>query len=122
MNAYRIKEIMWAFIAATYLLIALAGCSSSPKRAVSEQFCDLKTITKVQRNSQGTVIGQKTEETMVCSDNRIERMAIKQAGIAKNCGEYSYYVTLKGRSVEQRGLACEKFNGTWEIVPNYGYQ
>ena len=122
MNAYRVKEIMWVFICLLFLLMALSGCSSSPKRAASEQFCDLKTITNVQRDTTGRVIGQTTKETMVCSDNRIERMAIKQAGIAKNCGEYSYYVTLKGRSVEQRGLACEKFNGTWEIVPNYGYQ
>jgi surface antigen len=121
MHPYRIKEIMWIVIVLMFFLLSLAGCSSGPK-ARSEQFCDLKTITKVQRDLQGVIIGQKTEETMVCSDNRIERMAIKKAGVAQNCSEYSYYVTLKGRPTEQRGLACEKFNGTWEIVPNYGYQ
>lgn len=103
-------------------VVAIAGCSSNPKLAASEQFCDLKTVTNVQRDSAGGIIGQKTSEVMVCSDNKIERMAIKKAGIAQNCGEYTYYVTLNNRAVQQRGLACEKFNGNWEIIPNYGYR
>lgn len=107
----------------TALAIAgLVGCSSNPKMTASEQFCDLKTVTKVQRDSQGNVTSQRTEEIMVCADNKIERVAIKKAGIAQNCGEYTYYVTLNNKSVQQKGLACEKFNGNWEVIPNYGYR
>jgi hypothetical protein len=66
---------------------------------------------------------QVSSETLVkCSDDHVDRITIKKAGVAKNCGDYTYYVTLNGRSVEQRGLACEKFNGTWEIIPNAGYR
>ena len=123
MHSYRVKEIMWAVIVLMFVLIALlSGCSSAPPMARSEQFCDLKTVIDVQRDAEGKVVGQKTNERMVCSDNKIDRIVIKQAGMAKNCGEYTYYVTLNNRSVEQRGLACEKFNGNWEIIPNYGYR
>jgi surface antigen len=123
MDAYRAKEIMWTGMVLMCILIGLlSGCSSTQPMARSEQFCDLKTVTDVQRDLEGKIIGQKSNERMVCSDNRIDRIVIKQAGMAKNCGEYTYYITLHNRSVEQRGLACEKFNGNWEIIPNYGYR
>jgi hypothetical protein len=81
--------------------------------------CDLKSEMVVKKDGQGNIVNQGTQQTMICSDNSIERVAIKQAGVAKNCGLYTYIVTLQGRAVEQQGLACEKFNGHWEIIPNY---
>jgi hypothetical protein len=99
------------------ILAALSGCAAGPKPVRSEQFCDLKTVTNVNRNAQGEIIDQSSNEVLVCSDSAVERVTIKQAGIAKNCQEYTYYVTLRGQSVEQRGISCEKFNGNWEILP-----
>ena len=58
----------------------------------------------------------KTSQT-VCSDKLGH--VLQDTGAAKNCGLYTYTVTLNGRAVPQQGLACEKFNGNWEIIPNY---
>ena len=55
---------------------------------------------------------------MVCSDNQLDRITIKQAGLASNCGEYVYYINLNGKAVAQHGIACQKFDGRWEIVNN----
>jgi surface antigen len=55
---------------------------------------------------------------MVCSDNQVDRLVIKKAGIAENCGEYVYYINLNGKAVPQRGIACQKFDGRWEVVHN----
>lgn len=117
MNSYRVKEIMWAVICLVILLLALSGCSTTAPTGSARQYCytsqEIRTKNKEQVSS----------ETLVkCSDDHVERITIKKAGVAKNCGDYTYYVTLNGRSVEQRGLACEKFNGTWEIIPNAGYR
>jgi surface antigen len=53
---------------------------------------------------------------MKCNDNKIDRIAIKQAGIAQNCGEYEYYITLGGKAVAQHGMACKRFDGHWEVL------
>ena len=103
-----------------FVLIALGmvGCSSYRPPPMA-QLCDLKSEMVVKKDSKGNIVNQATQETMICSDSTIERLAIKQSGVAKNCGEYTYYVTLNGKPTQQRGLACEKFNGNWEVVPNY---
>jgi surface antigen len=108
---------MLRYVIAGSVVLGIVGCSSTPRQS-SEQFCDLKTETVTRKDSNGN-IKESSVEVMKCSDNRIERMAIKQAGIAQNCEEYTYYITLNGRPTEQRGLACKKFNGYWEIIPNY---
>jgi hypothetical protein len=117
MNAYRVKEIMWGVIILMFFLIfVLSGCSSAPHKQVNEQFCDLRSQTDVSYDNAGRIINQRTKDVMVCSDNQIEKVAIKKAGIAQNCGEYVYYVTIGGNMVEQRGIACKKFNGAWEVI------
>ena len=100
------------------IAVGVVGCSSYNPPPMA-QVCDIKSEMVVNKDSKGNITHQGTKQTMICSDSNIERMAIKQSGIAKNCGEYTYYVTLKGQPIEQRGLACEKFNGNWEIISNY---
>ena len=103
------------------LAVMTAGCSSRPPLQMSEQWCDMKSETVVRKGPDGRVLGEATVEKMVCSDNKIDRVTIKKAGIANNCEEYSYVVILKDLPVRQRGLACQKFNGHWEVIPNYPY-
>ena len=45
-------------------------------------------------------------------------MAIRNYGISPHCGEYKYLMTLQGRVVERRGYACQKMDGTYEVVPH----
>jgi hypothetical protein len=117
MDAYRLKNYVWMVIILMYTLIfLLAGCSSTPYVRPQEQFCDLKTETVVDKDNAGRIINQHTREVMKCNDNKIDRIAIKQAGIAQNCGEYEYYITLGGKAVAQHGMACKRFDGHWEVL------
>lgn len=117
MHPYRVKEYMWLLILVMMLAIFfLSGCSSAPRKQPNEQFCDLRSQTDVSYDKDGQIINQRTKDVMVCSDNQIEKVAIRKAGIAQNCGEYIYYIQLGGNMVEQRGIACKKFNGAWEVI------
>jgi hypothetical protein len=113
MNGYRVKEIMWAIICLALLLIAVTGCSSAPI-GPAKPYC--YTAQEIRTKNKETV---SSETLLRCTDDPIEKVTIKRAGVASNCGLYNYTVTLNGRPVQQRGLACEKFDGTWEIIPNY---
>lgn len=91
--------------------LIMAGCSSAPKQTAS-QYCHTSQEMRVKDNE------RVSSETLVkCNDDPVERVVIKRAGIAQNCGEYTYWMTLNGKPVERRAVSCQKWNGTWEIVP-----
>ena len=116
MHPYRVKEYLWLVILVLFAVIALAGCSSTPKvQARSEQYCDLKTQTVVVKNSQG-VQSEQTVEVMKCNDNPVQRLFLAQSGMAANCGEFTYWMKLGGRDVQRKGVSCQKMDGSWEIV------
>jgi hypothetical protein len=93
-------------------LLALAGCSSAPKQ-VAAPYCYTNQDIKVQNGERVS-----SETRLQCSDNPVDRMAIRNYGISPHCGEYKYYMTLQGRVVERRGYACQKMDGTYEVVPH----
>jgi hypothetical protein len=95
------------------LVVILAGCSSAPKQTVQAPYCYTNQDIKVQN---GERISSETR--LQCSDNPVERMAIRNYGISPHCGEYKYYMTIQGRVVERRGYACQKMDGTYEVVPH----
>lgn len=97
--------------------LSITACSTYSPRAQSEQYCDLKTET-VSIKKNGKVVGEETVEVMRCNDNKVDRLFHAQSGIAQDCGEYKYFMTLNNRPVERRGYACKKYDGTWEIVPH----
>ena len=91
----------------------LAGCSSSPKQVSQAPYCYTYQDVRVK---DGERVASDTR--LQCSDNPIDRMVIRNYGIAPECGEYKYLMTLKGRVVERRGYACQKLDGTYEVVPH----
>lgn len=95
----------------------MTACASDAPRAKSEQFCDLKTET-VSIRKNGEVVDEKTVEVLKCNDNKVERLFLAQSGLSKQCGEYKYFMQLNGQTRERLGYACQKFDGTWEIVPH----
>jgi len=95
------------------LVIVLAGCSSSPKQTAQAPYCYTNQDIRVK---DGERVSSNTR--LQCSDNPVERMAIRNYGISPHCGEYTYYMTLQGRVVERRGYACQKMDGTYEVVPH----
>ena len=93
--------------------IILSACSSSPKQTSQAPYCYTNQDIKVQN---GERISSETR--LQCSDNPVERMAIRNYGISPHCGEYKYLMTLNGQLVERRGYACQKLDGTYEVVPH----
>jgi hypothetical protein len=100
------------------IAISVTACGSNPPRAQSEQYCDLKSATVSVKDKTGNVIDENTVEVLKCNDNKVDRLFLAQSGISKECGEYKYVMPLKNQLVERRGYACQKYDGTWEIVPH----
>ena len=107
---------MYKLLLIVAVAITATGCSSAPKvKAKSEQFCDLKTET-VSIRRDGKVVDEKSVEVMVCNDNRIQRLFQVQSGMAPNCGEFTYWMTIGGKNVQRKGVSCQRPDGNWEVV------
>jgi uncharacterized protein YceK len=116
MNAYRVKEIMWAVIVLVFLLlIMLSGCSSAPRVASRDQYCHTSQTIETTNRSE---VNSKT--VVECTDDRIKQLVQVRTGIANNCGENVEWIrTPSGKDIPVKTLVCQKFNGRWEIVPEY---
>jgi hypothetical protein len=80
----------------------------------SNQYCNLVTETTVIKDQNGRVVDSNTKEVMKCDDGAKDFLAY--SGIAKDCGEFVYSMNLKGQPVQRKGYACQKFDGSWEVV------
>jgi hypothetical protein len=118
MNAYRVKEVMWGVIALMFILIfMLSGCSSAPKVASRDQYCHTSQTIETTNNSE---VNSKT--IVECTDDRIKKLVQVRTGIANNCGEYVETIrNQNGKEIPIKTLVCQKFNGRWEVIPEYGY-
>ncbi len=115
---YTVKNYLWlAIICMMIVVFLLSGCSSTPKvEAQKPQYC---------HTSQNIVVrnGEKVDSaTMVqCTDDQIERLTAKRMGMAPNCGQFTYWTQIGGKNVQRKGISCQKFDGTWEVVNTSGY-
>ena len=93
------------------LAVAGTGCSSTPVKS-AKQYCHTSQEIRVQDKE--TV----SSETLIkCNDDPIEQIGIKKMGVAKQCFEQPYRHQLpSGRIIEGRGYACQKYDGTWEVI------
>lgn len=82
-----------------------------------KQYCDIKTITEITKDTNGNIINEQTIEKIVCDDSA--KHYLEEVGVAKQCNPYTYNIPLGGELVEQRAIACEKLDGTYEIIPSY---
>lgn len=90
-------------------IVALAGCASNDV-VYNPQYCYTdQTIVK-----QGDAV--QSETRLECTDRPGQQMAIQRAGIDAKCEEFFYTEFRRGKPVVERGVRCEKFNGTWEII------
>jgi len=92
-------------------VLSLVGCSSAPPKQ-HKQYCH--TSQEIRKQGKDTV----SSETVVrCNDDPIEQIGIKKMGVAKQCFESPYRHQLpSGRIIEGRGYACQKYDGTWEVI------
>ena len=93
------------------IMALLSGCSSTPVKS-AKQYCHTSQEIRVQDKE--TV----SSETLIrCNDDPIEQIGIKKMGVAKQCFEQPYRHQLpSGRIIEGRGYACQKYDGTWEVI------
>jgi hypothetical protein len=91
--------------------LTLAGCSTAPPKQ-HKQYCH--TSQEIRKNGNNVV----SSDTLVkCNDDPIEQIGIKKMGVAKQCFENPYRHRLpSGRIIEGMGYACQKYDGTWEII------
>lgn len=94
-------------------VLVVSGCSSTPVRTTSAPYCHTsQTIETVNRSD-------VTSKTVVeCTDDTVKRMTQVRMGIAPSCGEYKYFINLNNQLQERRGYACQKFDGSWEVLPH----
>jgi hypothetical protein len=114
MHPYRVKEIMWGVIVLLFLLMSLAGCSSTPtqSRLVSaNQYCHTKQTIQT-RNSENV----NSETTVQCSDDPVDQYAPARAGLAKDCYETYVPVNIGGRLVKEKMYVCKKLSGTYTVI------
>ena len=93
------------------IAFALAGCSSQPSYNYTSQYCYTDQMIVKKNNSN---VGSVT--ALECTDRPSRKAEIFRAGIDKNCREFWYDEYRWGKLVPVRGVACEKFDGTLEIV------
>lgn len=112
MRSYTAKNYLWAVIIFSYSVIALTGCSSSPKVVAQKpQYCHTsQTII----NKDGERVTSTT--TVECTDDQIKRLFEVRSGLAPNCGVYSYWMQIGGNDVKRKGISCQKPDGTWEVI------
>lgn len=94
------------------IMVLMVGCSSGPKIVAQKpQYCYTSQTIKTQN-------GEKvnSETTLDCTDDQIKRLTEKRLGMAPNCGEFTYWMTIGGNNVQRKGISCQKLDGSWEIV------
>jgi hypothetical protein len=89
---------------------ALAGCST-PQYDYTGQYCYTDQV--IVKDGENTVSSQTV---LQCTDRPGQQALIQRAGIDAGCREFWYDERRYGRFVKQRGVACEKFDGSLEIV------
>ena len=93
------------------MAVAGSGCSSTPVKS-AKQYCHTSQEIRVQDKE---IVSSET--LIKCNDDPIEQIGIKKMGIAKQCFQQPYRHQLpSGRIIEGRGYACQKYDGTWEVI------
>jgi hypothetical protein len=93
-------------------VLALTGCSSSPKVVAQKpQYC-YTSQTIITEN--GEKVNSRTQ--IECTDDQVKRLFQARSGMAHNCGEFYYWMQIGGNNVQRKGVSCQKHDGSWEVV------
>lgn len=91
--------------------MTLVGCASSPSPTYQSQYCYTDQVIVKQGNS---VVDSAT--VLQCTDRPGQQMAIQRAGIDAKCEEFWYPEHRWNKTINVRGVRCEKLDGTWEVL------
>lgn len=92
--------------------LSLVGCASNTRKvtALDPQYCYTNQEIELE---DGKKVSSRTK--VECTDDRTKQLFQARSGIAKDCYEFSFVVNRRGQLVEERGYACQKFSGTYEV-------
>jgi uncharacterized protein YcfL len=103
-----------SFLVVLATSFVLAGCSSrpavEPSPFVQQQYC---YTDESYSNVNGRVDSRTSLE---CTDRPAENWR-RAFNVADTCREYWYDIRLNNRMEKRRGYVCQKFDGSWEVVP-----
>lgn len=95
----------------------LAGCASSGQQQTHSHHLDEYCYTKerIEINNNETVNSNTVVE---CNDNVIDRIVVKQAGLAENCGISQFQQKIGGKIEYRQAITCQFPDGSWDIIGN----
>ena len=92
-------------------IAVLGGCASQDTFDYTPQYCYTDEVSVI---SNDNTVNSST--VVQCTDRPGQQQIIARAGIDKSCEEYWYDEMRWGRPVKQRGVRCEKLDGSWEVL------
>lgn len=97
--------------------VALVGCASS-KEPITKSY-DLDdycyTNERIEVNNDQKV---NSNTVIECTDNPFDRVVVKRAGIAENCGISVFQQNLGGKVEFRKAITCQYPDGSWDIIGN----
>jgi hypothetical protein len=92
-------------------ILALAGCASNDNIVYAPQYCytDQTIVKQGDANVSSATVVQ-------CTDRPGQQMQIARGGIDARCEEFFYPERRWNKTVNVRGVRCEKLDGTWEVL------
>ena len=103
---------MRSLLFAGAIAFVLAGCSSNePAYNYTSQYCYTDQVILKKDNTNVSSV-----TALECTDRPARKAEIFRAGIDANCREFWYDEVRYGRYTKQRGVVCEKFDGSLEII------
>tara|TARA_E500000178_G_scaffold349537_1_gene406630 strand:+ start:3867 stop:4217 length:351 start_codon:yes stop_codon:yes gene_type:complete len=83
----------------------------------SDQYCDISHETVITKNEKGEIIDKVTKEKVKCQDGVMD--FLHGMKIAESCKFFTWQMPMGEKLVEQRGIACKRLDGGYEIVQGY---
>lgn len=100
---------------AVLVVVYLAGCASAPPNT-ARQFCYTSKDITVQDGEK-----VKSQTQVRCNDDPIETLPTVRMGVSARCFEHPYRQQLpNGRIIEGINYACQKRDGSWEVIDGRG--
>jgi hypothetical protein len=97
-------------LAVTSVLFVLTGCASNEVNYAPQYCYTDQTIVK----QNDTNVSSST--VVQCTDRPGQQMQIARAGIDSKCEEFFYPERRWNKTIQVRGVRCEKLDGSWEVL------
>ena len=114
------KKILLSIGLVMVVLFIMVGFVMSNAKAGgpwNDQYCDITHETVITKNEKGEIIDSKTKEKVKCTDGVMD--FLHGMKIAESCQFFTWKMPLGQKLVEQRGIACKRLDGGYEIVEGY---